>query len=419
MVDVAKDQLGVVIEGFRKRLAHRRRHPGPKSSELFYEAIIKTYQSIADAKEEGKPLVWSSAIVPVEIFYAMDVVPFMPEPYCAIVASQLNLTGYMDMATSYGYPVELCSFHRLILAMAENNELPLPDILIHNSQVCDSSLKDFDLLSGIFQCPIFMVEQPFCFDETGIKYYKKELQRLIEFLEETTQRKLDYDRLGRVLELSNEAMAYQFEYEQLRKTVPTPVRAKDAFRTVNIKWMAGTEEAVAYFRSVRDEAAQMVENQRGAIPEERYRLYWAFAAPPMYANDICDWLETEYGAVFPVDMHNVILEKKDLDLSDPLGSLARKYFFDHLIKLCGAPLKLAIEDVVRVAEDYRIDGVVFPAHLGCKHGCAMIRGLRDALKERAGIPSLILDCDLLDPSIMPPDELRRKFEEFLEILENR
>jgi benzoyl-CoA reductase/2-hydroxyglutaryl-CoA dehydratase subunit BcrC/BadD/HgdB len=70
-----------------------------------------------------------------------------------------------------------------------------------------------------------------------------------------------------------------------------------------------------------------------------------------------------------------------------------------------------------MVEDYHADGVVFFANTGCRQGCASYRTIRDALQEKYGLPSMILDGDVIDPSVVTMDEMMNKLEGFFEILE--
>lgn len=71
------------------------------------------------------------------------------------------------------------------------------------------------------------------------------------------------------------------------------------------------------------------------------------------------------------------------------------------------------------SREARAQGAVFLAHIGCQIGCTMIRYFKDALQEEVGIPTLILDADLIDPTAMSLDEMQGKMEGFFEILDER
>jgi hypothetical protein len=78
-----------------------------------------------------------------------------------------------------------------------------------------------------------------------------------------------------------------------------------------------------------------------------------------------------------------------------------------------------VDDTVKLARDFRVDAALYYAHIGCRQACALIRSVKDRLKENLGIPTLVLDCDIMDPSLTPQGDLRDKLEGFFEMLEGQ
>ena len=405
-------------EGFEKRLEHARKKSAPQSTQDFYRAMIQYYKSIYLAKEEGKPLAWVGAFTPVELFHAMDIVPFIPETHCAAMASQDHLTQYLDAATEYGLPVELCSIHRAMTGMVMDEVVPTPDLMVNSAHVCDSGFKSFSTLSTHYNCPEFVLDSPRQCNPADINYFAKDIKRLIEFLEDFTHKKMDFKKLERILSLSNQAHEHFYEIAELRKNVPTPLRGRDSFRTFSIyRYLAGTEEALPYFAHLREELQTKVKEKKGGIPNERFRIYWAYV-PINYYLGIFDWMEDEFGAIVVMDLFNAVY-RMDADPSDPLNYLATKSLYDLYISCLGGPLETTLQDNIKIARDYKVDGAVYVAHVGCKQGCGMIRPLRDALREELGIPTLVIDADVIDPTIISKENLESKLESFFEMLEEQ
>jgi len=68
--------------------------------------------------------------------------------------------------------------------------------------------------------------------------------------------------------------------------------------------------------------------------------------------------------------------------------------------------------------EYRIDGAVNFAHVACRHTCATVKLFKDEF-NRIDVPLLNLDCDILDPTSTTEDDMRARFEQFFEMLEDR
>ncbi len=411
------DQIKAILKGFEKRLAHRKDHPTKKSAELFYQALMKYYQRIDQARAEGKPLAWVGTFVPLEIFEAMDIVHFNPELHVALAASQGSMEDYLGSSSGWGLPVEICSFHRIIAGMTLQDDLPRPDLMVNNSWVCDGGIKSFGSLSHHYGCPDWMLDMPHHRDEAGVSYHAKELNHLVDFLEKTTGRKLDPSRLQEVMERSQKAIDLFRRVSELRKAVPCPMKTRDAFRNFSLyKHMLGTPEAVDYFQAVFQETQADVDAGKGATADERFRIHWVYVTPN-YALNLFDWMEAEYGAVVAMDMYNAIPSGDWGSPSGGIHTLARRSFFDLVSHPFAGPIENCVNDALRVAREYQIDGAIFFAHIGCKQAAGVIRTLKDALKEKADVPMLVLDGDIVDPSVLPAEELKSKMEGFFEMLE--
>ena len=246
--------LDAVITGFEKRLAHRRAKPTTKSGELFYEIMLDYFNRARRAKEEEKYLAWVGLFAPVELMYAMDIVPFIPEHFGILMSSQMDFTPYYEAASAYGLPRELCSSHRAMTGLAIKRELPSPDCIVSTSQSCDTTIKSFECLGNLYESPAFFLDFPYKDTEEALRYYEGEITELISFLEEQTRKNLDIDKLKETIQLSKQLDDLLFDVGELKKAVPAPMKGRDSFRHLGISLtMAGTQRGVDYFQTLRDE----------------------------------------------------------------------------------------------------------------------------------------------------------------------
>src|SRR3972149_9827123 len=245
------DTIKASLYGFQQRLKHRQAHTADRSQQIFYEVMLKYYQMVDKGREEGRPLAWVG-LAPVEIVYAMDILPFMPEFQCMVVASEGNIAGYFDASAGYGLPIEICSVHRAMTGMDILQELPKPDLILSSACVCDSTLKFYGTRTEYHQVPSYMLDLPHWRDEEAIQYLTKDLEGMFHFLEEFTGKKMDYDRLKEIMRLSKEGYDLFYEIGELRNAAPTPLRAREAFRNFSVwAFMLGKQEAIDYFRVMR------------------------------------------------------------------------------------------------------------------------------------------------------------------------
>jgi benzoyl-CoA reductase/2-hydroxyglutaryl-CoA dehydratase subunit BcrC/BadD/HgdB len=323
-----------------------------------------------------------------------------------------------DTAAGYGTPVDVCSIQRAMIGMAKNGLLPTPDMVVSASAVCDSELKSFEVIGKHFGCPYFFLDQPYWYNKEGIEYYVKELEDLVSFLEDLTKQKLNIDKLKEVMKLSRQATALYRQVNEYRKLSPTPMRNLDFFNLCMVyALMAGTQEAVDYFELVLQEVKEIAEGKRAPLrPKERFRLSCTFCLP-VFSMEILDWMEREHGAVIAADLPGFWRLDEEIDPEKPLESLARKAFYAPLALPFLGPAENWSESAVKMAVDHEIDGALLFAPITCKEGCAMIRILKDQMREKANIPTLLACCDAIDPSVASPEELKSQMEGFFETLQ--
>jgi benzoyl-CoA reductase/2-hydroxyglutaryl-CoA dehydratase subunit BcrC/BadD/HgdB len=406
-----------MIKGFEQKIQHRRAHPTLKSMEYFYLIQKEFYENIKNAKEQHKPLAWCGLFVPLELLHAMDIVPLIPESFATVVGE--GVEEYMDFGEAQGVPNYSCSPHRVAMGMTKAGVIPPPDLIISTAQTCDSTVKIFELLSNHYKCPTFFVDRAYSHDtDEAIVYYKNELESLIDFLEEQTQKKLDYERLREHVRLSQIAYDYWYQIGEFRKNIPSPLPARDAFRDRGVMLTsAGLPEAVRYFEDRYAEVKAKVDKKEGGIPEERFRIIWLYA-PPFFDLKLMDWMGIEHKASIAMETFNALAPRGKEDPSDPLDYLARVSYRGYLARTSYGDMAAGgtVADAVKMCEDYRADGVVFFAHFNCKQYCGMLRLYADGIREGAGIPTLTVDGDLLDPRVVSSAQMKNRLNEFFAML---
>jgi len=202
---------------------------------------------------------------------------------------------------------------------------------------------------------------------------------------------------------------------ELRKTVPSPMRNQHMIEMILAQLLlSGAPELVTFYKAIRDEVKEAAEKGEGVVPQERHRLL-TFFFYPAYLWKLLDAIQSAYGAVIVAEPHLSPWCEGEVDPAKPLESLARKAFalYDT------GPLEPFVDKVIREVREYKAEGAIYWAHIGCRQTCATIRILKDALLEKAGIPTLVVDCDLADPTYSSGEQMKDRLEEFFELLDER
>lgn len=431
------DLLTRTIDGLKARGEYREGRT--KSRQIFYKAMIDYMEAPLKAHEEGKPFGWCEVQAPVELFYAMDIPPFYPEHYSLVVASQGAEIPFLEAAEVH-HLKDICSVQKIFIGAAKTGDLPQPDFMLGVTHPCDAVLfgmqhaafpkKHNPCLCKAQGCvagtPLFQLDGPFWADDAAIEYYAGEMQDAIDFMEKISGKKMDYDVLKETMRKTQRIFEIHSENNQLRKITPTPMRGRDLARQAFMfNNMAGTQIAIDYMEEVNKELKETVEKGEGGIPNERIRLGWLNAQPYSFLP-FFDEMEREFGVAVVTD--NLCSGWLGGDGSDgplfpcdpeePLRSLAAKAMY-HYGSTCYKDANRFSEVVIRLVENYKLDGMVFSAHWGCKNVCAIIKHIREDLFEATGVPMLTLESDCLDQRTNPIPKMMALTREYIEMLDQR
>lgn len=409
-----------MVEAMELIRRHRQRRPTTRSDELYYEMLVDYYRRPLTALEGGTPLVAQAAYVPTEILYAMDLVPFHLESFSVISPSVLrNFEELASAAKGFGFAPEICSAHRVQAAWFLQGWLPRPQAVVWSQQMCDSISHSGSLLREAYDLPGYFLDRPYRLGEREVEYYAQSLAEMVEFLERTTGRRLDMDNLCQALAHTYEIYRAQREMYALCRQVPCPMSNRLGDQVLSMtSWLyIGTQRGVDFARLALEEVRERV--GKGVVPRENYRLISLYP-PPAFRWKLMDWMEREHGAIIVARPYCLHWGQWEPDYSRPLESLARRCFASPISRQFHAPLMDAmVPDAVEDAIAHHAQGGLFFAMINCRQGCAMVRPVKDALLREAGIPTVVVDIDVLDPSFVSDDDIKDKLEGFFEVLAER
>jgi benzoyl-CoA reductase/2-hydroxyglutaryl-CoA dehydratase subunit BcrC/BadD/HgdB len=208
------------------------------------------------------------------------------------------------------------------------------------------------------------------------------------------------------------------EINRLRKAVPCPFRWQGFLELLTVDYLfPGQPEATRYLETLRQELEEMVRQGRGAVSNERFRLM-TFFVPPIYMMGFLEKVWQEFGAISVIEPFFTYWWEGKLDPSRPLESVAQKSYMLPEAKMYGPMDEVKLKAVSSLAEEYKVDGAIYYADVGCRHTCATIKLFKDILNE-IDIPMLTVDADIVDPTVTSRQEVREKLEQFFELLEDR
>jgi benzoyl-CoA reductase/2-hydroxyglutaryl-CoA dehydratase subunit BcrC/BadD/HgdB len=271
------------------------------------------------------------------------------------------------------------------------------------------------------------------------------LRGLVAFLEEQTGKKMDYDRLRELVDLSDRTWNLIDETYKLRRAVPCPMGTGDAMNTmVPINFMMATQKAYDFFVDLKKELEEKIAKGEGEVENEKYRLMWGGGLPAWFALNDFNYFNSK-GASFPVETtYRMVAPLNEMDIpetKDPIDHLAWRwlgfwtFWYDKAKKRPGS--EPDVEHLINWIEEYKIDGVVMHEAFSCRtwhvgliwqlHQLAKIYKPipvfvvgKDGKREKVyrELPSLILESDIIDITSYSEVDTRNKIDAFIETLES-
>jgi benzoyl-CoA reductase subunit B len=416
-----KKDTDLLIRSYQLLARMNRLQPGARASQtLYFQLLEKYYTRVRDAHEEGKMVASHTVFFPAEILYAMDIVPMHTEMTTWLNALILGEQAeVLAKGAELGLAPEICSPHRGVAGIFALEAIPHPDIILWSNLICDNTAKCGELMMELSGSPGFFLDNPFQDSPGEMDYLVGELEDMVHFLEEKTGRKMDWNKLSEIVALTAQEIELHREISELRKAVPSPMSIAGYLELLSADYMfPGQPEAIQYLTLLRDELKELVQQGKGAVSPERFRLMTLFV-PPMYLISYLGKLFDELGAVSVVEPLFTCWSEGELDPARPLESVAKKSFLVPERRSMYGPLsQQALQDITDGAEQYKIDGAIYWAFMGCRHTCATIKVIKEILSE-IDVPMLTIDCDIVDPTINSEEEIRDKLEQFFEMLEDR
>jgi benzoyl-CoA reductase/2-hydroxyglutaryl-CoA dehydratase subunit BcrC/BadD/HgdB len=415
-----KSKIETVVRTCRVIERMNRNSPDISRSEnLYYKMLTDYFSNIKNAKSNGKKLALHTVFIPVEILYAMDIVPMHGETSTWMTAIFTGESSdVLAESARMGLATEICSAHRGLAGAYGLGVLPRPDFILWSSLQCDNTAKSGELLMEINHCPGFFLDHPFDSTEMEQEYLVDELKSMISFLEDQCGRKMDWNKLAESVAVSDKQIELSREIARLRQSIPAPFAPKRFFELLmNHYLFAGQLQAIEYLETLKNELYQAVNERKWVVQPERFRLM-SLLVPPLYSLKFLGQIPQELGSVSVVEPLFNLWADGRLDPSRPLEGIAKKISMFPEMCMYGQMGKRITETVLESVRKYQIDGAICYAHIGCRQASGIIKVLKDILNE-AHVPVLTIDCDILDSTVASEEEIRNKIEQFIELLEDR
>jgi benzoyl-CoA reductase/2-hydroxyglutaryl-CoA dehydratase subunit BcrC/BadD/HgdB len=394
-----------------------------------FKRIMEEHFREADSasKHPDQKVAWCTSVGPAELLTSFGFKLYFPENHGAMLGTTRLSTDYIPYANAAGYSPEICSYLTSDVGAYLKSETPLtkaydiksiprPDVLVYNTNQCRDVQEWLSYYSREFNVPIMGVNAPKAVDvleEHHIKDAESQLEAMVEPLEKISGNKFDPQELAKVVRLSKEATDLWKGVLDTAMNVPSPLTFFDGVIHMGpIVVMRGLEKAVDYYKELKTEMEERVKDGVGAVDDEKFRLYWD--GMPIWGK-LRPLSEQLYNlktcVVASTYCNSWIFDSFNPD--NPFYTMAKAYT-EIFINRSERIKEQYIADLVT---KFKIDGIIFHDSRTCPNNSNARYGMPGRMREKFGIPSLIISGDLNDLRCYSEEQAKTNIEAFIEQLE--
>lgn len=337
---------------------------------------------------------------------------------------------YFDIIRREGMAEHTCDRTIIIVPMVLKGDFPEPNILLTTNQECLPIHLAYSLIARLLDVPIFMLDRHFdaygrVQDEEKLKYVRNQIEKFIEYAEATVPGCKYHE--DKHIELQYYDRLFQEQHRELyklKKTVPSPVGGRDAFREMRLpSFYPSPAKAVEYMRMYVEEIADKAAKGEGVVDgEEKLRLLWSVSGP--FYSDPFTWLEKQGIAVPAAEMtsYNGWCSGREPIYGDrwkgrklsPLEEDAR-----HLDFVWGRNGDWWVQAHIDTCKDLGLHGIIYFLQWGCSVSNNLGRLVAETAERELGIPTLLVEGRMLDDSVFDEKDFFGRLEDFVAICMER
>ena len=279
---------------------------------------------------------------------------------------------------------------------------------------CDGKKKAWEILGK--DVPMYIMDMPQMKREKDIVKWTEEIADFAKVVEETTGNQITPEKLSEAIDIINakrQALARMYE---ARKSDNIPISGRDALLVMQIAFFDDPVRCAQMVNRLADELEQRNRDGISVFPAGTKRIMLSgtpMAIPNWKLHQI---VETSGAAVVCEETctgtryFTGMVSNEGKTLEEQYRAIAERYMGINCA--CFTPNTARIDDIIRLAKEYKVDGVI---DVNLKFCCLYDtegRSVEEALKE-AGIPVLGIETDYTDEDA---EQLRTRIEAFIEML---
>lgn len=280
---------------------------------------------------------------------------------------------------------------------------------------CDGKKKAYEILAE--DVPMYVMDIPQMKREKDYDAWTSEIAEFAKKTEEFTGVQLTPEALAKAIRIVNDKRrALSRVYESRKATDVVPISGADALLMMQIAFFDDPERCAEKANNLADELEKRVADGVSVFPAGTKRLLLTgtpLAVPNWKLHHV---IETSGAAVVCEEMctgtryFENLVDETQTTLDGQFKALSNRYMKNNCA--CFTPNTARIDDVIRLAREYDVDGIINTNLKFCTTYKVEAPALEEALEE-AGFPVLDIETDYTDNDV---EQLRTRIGAFVEML---
>ena len=364
-------------------------------------------QELIKAQEEGKKVFGTFCVyVPDELIFAAN----------AIATGLCGGSQFWVPGGEKVLPTNTCPLIKASVGARLDRTCPffrIADMYIGET-TCDGKKKAWEILGE--DVPVHVMDLPQMKREKDIKAWAEEIKELKKVIEEFTGNKVTAESLSESIKLINNKRKALSRLYECRKADKVPISGRDALVISQIAFYDDPARFTQMTNKLCDELEQRIKDGVSVVKEGTKRILLTgtpLAVPNWKLHNI---IETSGAVVVCEEMctgtryfENLVDETKTT-IDEQIDALANRYMVINCA--CFTPNTGRIDDIIRLAKEYEVDGVIDVNLKFCSLYDVEGYTVERALKE-AGIPVMGIETDYTDNDA---EQLRTRIGAFIEMI---
>jgi len=280
---------------------------------------------------------------------------------------------------------------------------------------CDGKKKAWEILDEFI--PTYVMELPQRKEEPDKKLWLEEIRRYKEKIENETGNEVTVEKLADAIKLVNRKRAALKRLYNARKADPAPISGKDALLISELAFFDDPSRFTEKVNTLCDELEERITKGEGISRKGAPRILVTGSPQPIPSWKLHAVIEGSGGVVVCEEtctgtryFENTVREDGST-LDEHLAAISERGLGINCA--CFSPNEARVDDIIRLAREYRVDGVVYYNLQFCQPYSIEYRKVEKALQE-AGMPVIKIESDFSDEDT---GQLQTRLQAFLEMIE--